>query len=295
MLKSTNSRRQDPTKTTLIRTKYAAACLRRLRKLGRDVTTSIVDQDCFGLVPRPIFRAHDVSGYQQFAFTTDASKHDEFMIWLRQQIDLDVLEIVDRNGNVRSTAWQDVYVRAAYQRGATQAALAVGRVVAGTTPLTPVTASFFFQPVHLSSLELLFTRNYEALKNITGTMASSISRELTLGFAQGLSPLQIAKNLRDQVNGIGLVRARVMARTEIIHAHAQATLNVYEQMGVEEVGVEPEVIWTTANDAHVCPRCLAGAKAGPYTIKQARGLIPAHPNCRCAFVPYIATQQARAA
>lgn len=290
-----NARRKDPTLTTLLRAKYSAACLRRLRKLTRDITISVVDRDCFGLASTPLFRIHEVTGFQQFAFTSDARKHDEFMDWLRKQIELEVLESIDRNGNPVDPTWQEVFVRAAYERGVTQAIAAVGVAVSGTAPLIPVTSSFFFQPVHRSSLELLFTRNYEALKDITDTMASRISRELTLGFAQGLSPLQIAKRLRDQVSGVGLVRARAMARTEVIHAHAQATLNVFEQMGVEEVGVEPEVDWTTAGDAIVCKRCLAGAKAGPYTIKQARGLLPQHPNCRCSFVARIPTKQKRAA
>jgi hypothetical protein len=277
MLK-TNARRVDPTKTTGLRQRYVSACLRRLKKLRRDLLESITTRDCFGLTSPSLLAINEPSGYAQFAFTSDARKHDEFMDWLRQQIDLEVLETVDRSGNPVDPTWQDVYVRAAYEKGVVQAVAAAGVAVPAVVPLAPVASSFFFQPVHVSALELLFTRNFEALKDITDTMASRISRELTLGFAQGLSPLQIAKNLRDQVDGIGLVRARTMARTEIIHAHAQATLNVYESMGIEEVGVIPEMDWTTAGDAIVCTRCLAGAKAGPYTIKQARGLIPAHPS-----------------
>jgi hypothetical protein len=41
----------------------------------------------------------------------------------------------------------------------------------------------------------------------------------------------------------------------------------------------------TAGDDDVCPICEAIAENNPYTIAEARGLIPAHPNCRCAFVP----------
>jgi hypothetical protein len=41
----------------------------------------------------------------------------------------------------------------------------------------------------------------------------------------------------------------------------------------------------TAGDNDVCPVCVDIADNGPYTIKQARGLIPAHPWCRCAFIP----------
>lgn len=41
----------------------------------------------------------------------------------------------------------------------------------------------------------------------------------------------------------------------------------------------------TAGDKKVCPICEGIEEDGPYTINQARTLIPAHPQCRCAFVP----------
>jgi hypothetical protein len=49
--------------------------------------------------------------------------------------------------------------------------------------------------------------------------------------------------------------------------------------GTEMVEIE------TAGDDLVCPECESLAADGPYTIDEARGLIPAHPWCRCAFVP----------
>lgn len=41
----------------------------------------------------------------------------------------------------------------------------------------------------------------------------------------------------------------------------------------------------TAGDDDVCPVCEAIAEEGPYRIDVARSLIPAHPSCRCTFVP----------
>jgi len=35
----------------------------------------------------------------------------------------------------------------------------------------------------------------------------------------------------------------------------------------------------------VCPICQDIEEGNPYSINQARSLIPAHPKCRCAFVP----------
>ena len=42
----------------------------------------------------------------------------------------------------------------------------------------------------------------------------------------------------------------------------------------------------TAGDDRVCQDCEDIASDGPYELSQAQGLIPAHPNCRCAFIPF---------
>jgi hypothetical protein len=42
----------------------------------------------------------------------------------------------------------------------------------------------------------------------------------------------------------------------------------------------------TAGDDKVCEDCRDIAREGPYEISYAQDLIPAHPNCRCAFVPF---------
>jgi hypothetical protein len=57
-----------------------------------------------------------------------------------------------------------------------------------------------------------------------------------------------------------------------------AELNVARRLG-ENVNVR------TAGDDDVCPVCEAISEEGPYSIDTARSLIPAHPHCRCVFVP----------
>ena len=42
----------------------------------------------------------------------------------------------------------------------------------------------------------------------------------------------------------------------------------------------------TAGDDKVCVDCEDIAADGPYQLSEARDLIPAHPNCRCAFIPW---------
>lgn len=54
------------------------------------------------------------------------------------------------------------------------------------------------------------------------------------------------------------------------------------QSKIEELG---EVDVLTAGDDDVCPECEEISDDGPYDIDEAESLIPAHPFCRCAFVP----------
>lgn len=58
----------------------------------------------------------------------------------------------------------------------------------------------------------------------------------------------------------------------------RSELNIARRLG-EHVNVR------TAGDDDVCPTCEAISENGPYTINRARALIPAHPRCRCVFVP----------
>jgi hypothetical protein len=58
----------------------------------------------------------------------------------------------------------------------------------------------------------------------------------------------------------------------------RAELNLARRLG-ENVNVR------TAGDNDVCPVCEAISEEGPYSINTARGLIPAHPHCRCTFTP----------
>ena len=84
------------------------------------------------------------------------------------------------------------------------------------------------------------------------------------------------------IEGLTRTRAIVIARTEVIAAHAEGQLDSYERLGIQEVQVQAE--WMTAGDNRVCPECetLEGAT---LTVTEARGLIPRHPQCRCAWVP----------
>jgi len=115
-------------------------------------------------------------------------------------------------------------------------------------------------------------------------MSQQIARALADGLGAGLGPQDIAWIITDRVDRIGIVRARMMARTEIIHVHAESTLNRYQEFAVPGVSAEAEL--STSGDGDVCDKCR-GLEGNIYTIQEARGMIPVHPNCRCAWKPAV--------
>jgi SPP1 gp7 family putative phage head morphogenesis protein len=179
-------------------------------------------------------------------------------------------------------AWSNVYIDTAYQRAIRQAGANLKR--GGAKVEDSWVSGAFNRPIHADRIGLIYTRTFEELADVTEVMARQISQGLALGMAEGRNPLDIARSVRDRVEKVGITRARLIARTEVISAHAEATLNSYEEAGVEGVEVESE--WTTAGDDRVCPECEA-MEGKLFSIEEARGMIPAHPNCRCAFLPKV--------
>lgn len=72
-------------------------------------------------------------------------------------------------------------------------------------------------------------------------------------------------------------RTRLPSRSTISRIRA-SELRIAKALG-ENVNVR------TAGDYNVCPVCEQISEDGPYAINVARALIPAHPFCRCIFVP----------
>jgi SPP1 gp7 family putative phage head morphogenesis protein len=207
------------------------------------------------------------------------------MDWLQGQVNDKVLEVrtgqaIGRAGNRH---WTNVYIRSAYQKGLAQSASRMRAEGAQVAPEWVTEA--FARPFHVDRVALAFTRTFNDLKGITDEMDKQISRVLADGLSQGKGPMDIARSMTDRVGKIGITRARMLARTEVIRSHADASLNVYEEAQADGVLIEAE--FATARDDAVCQECQDAANAGPYTLDEARGMIPLHPNCRCAYIPVL--------
>jgi SPP1 gp7 family putative phage head morphogenesis protein len=143
------------------------------------------------------------------------------------------------------------------------------------------------RPVAVERLKVLAARSFEELKGITKTMATRMVRVLADGFVRGDGPRVIARALSREID-LARDRAVTVARTEVIRAHADGQLQSLKEMGVEEVGVAVE--WAVVRDRdgnpdpHVCPLCLP-LDGVILKLEEAEGMLPRHPNCRCAWIP----------
>jgi SPP1 gp7 family putative phage head morphogenesis protein len=257
---------------------------RRLAKIRREIHHLLDDLDVFGLKPKNQSPLKLNVEPQAWRFMKDSEKVESFNNWLTERTEEGVLE-VGGDGN----PWSSEYVNSAYRKGLVRSYVDTRKVASGLKPADwyqggreEFLRGAFAAPETKDKLQLLYTRSFEDLKGFTEEMGTQTSRILTDGLANGRHPSAIARSMSDNITSLQKKRALTIARTEIIHAHAEGQLDGFERLGVDEVGVFAE--WQTAGDNRVCPLCSA-LEGVVFSVKEARGMIPRHPNCRCAYLP----------
>lgn len=273
----------DPTRTITIRKAFVREVDVRFAKLKREIREAIIKDDIFGLKPRPTIQVSP--GKAAFAFETNAAKVDSFMGWLEKQQDLNILG-VDRavaRGVVGNVAWADVYIDSSYQRGMRRANAEMLKAGINTNRIGDGWVQAAFNgPIHADRVGLIYTRVFQDLKGVTAAMDAQISRTLAQGLIDGLNPREMARQINDRVDKIGITRARTIARTEVIRAHHVGNINTYREAKILEIKVQAE--WRATGDDRTCPECeyLNGQT---FTLDAIEGMIPLHPNCRCVALP----------
>lgn len=276
-----NILRMDPSRTTMLRKAFARDIKRRLRELSAAIQKLIVEDDVFGLKRKsPLAFNVEPLGW---SFHTSDQKLVAFQKWFKKQVDKGLLSV-----GPGGDPWTHKYVESAYKKGALRAYTDVHKDELLKKPdfyrgtKEQFLRSSFETSERISKVRLLSLRTFEELKGITATMSVQLARALSDGIANGYGAQKIAREMTNAISGISRKRALVIARTELIHAHAEGQLDAFEDLGVEEVGILAE--FRTAGDERVCPICQA-LEGVVLTINEARGVIPVHPNCRCAWVP----------
>lgn len=295
------SNRAGPSGTKTLATNYRRHLQRPLNTLRRDIRRGIVEEDVFGLRITSDTLAPDLPPLVRH--DRRETKEDRFMTWLQRRLEEGVLEQIQRNGNP--------YVRSAYSRGlkdATRMTRAVAESADADIDLTisPISEETFNLPIHRRALSRLFREDYSDLEDITRELSNQINEELTEGLAQGENPRKVARRITDRIDKVGKTRAETLARTRLIAAHSEASLNRYEEMGVDTVAHGQ---WETADDDRVCAICrklegreipLGEARTGTFEVTEDElpddqqnraGTFPlrppAHPRGRCVLLPVL--------
>ena len=284
-----NPLRADPTKTATLRRVFMTAMRKRMYKLQADVWQLVVVEDAFGLRESrqtSAFNTSELTNNNRWKFRSDPDKVRLFQIWLQQNVDENILP-PELPANTDQLFWED-FVRKGYEKGAGRAYTDVRKKGIELDPnyLAGGRDEFlrksFAQPASINKVKLLVGRVYSDLKGVTQAMSTQMTRVLSEGFAEGVGPREVGRRLNKTVKNIGRHRAVTIARTETIRAHAEGQLDSLEELGVTEVGVAVE--WSTAGDDRVCPMC-SPLEGVIMSTREARGILPRHPNCRCAFKP----------
>lgn len=273
----THAQRQrvDPTQTVLLRRAFEREMSRRFRELAKMMLERLVMLE---LATNAV----------------DLRRKDEkvksFMAWLRRAQSKKILGIEYGTPveSASSQAWMNVYIRSAYHKGISRSASKIKQ--AGAQVEQSWVDAAFSRPIHAERAGLIFTRAFTDLAGVTEAMDQRISRVLTQGIIEGRGMRDIGRELNKTVKQLGAARAHRIARTEVIAAHAEATLSGYEEAGAE--GVEVEAEFSTSRDNKVCPKCKS-LEGKVFLMKKARGMIPVHPNCRCAWSPVIRDARGR--
>jgi SPP1 gp7 family putative phage head morphogenesis protein len=298
--------RYDPTRTTSLRNAFAGQLKKRFRELRGVIRQAIIDRDCFGLRQSGTrITALQLTPPPEgaFAFVRSQDKVDAFMRWLREQIDRGLLQTtrIPQLGEAIEEPWTNLYVQDSYKRGVIRARYELDKAGFNvpTLEFTGGIEASMSTSFHIDRVGVLFTRVFSELRGITSAMDQQISRVLAQGIIDGDGPALLARKLNAVISGMKLGdlgitdtlgrfipaerRAVIIARTEVIRAHHQATIQEYMNWEVEGVTVRAE--WSTAGDNRVCPECVA-MEGNVYPLDVVMNMIPAHPQCRCMALPY---------
>jgi SPP1 gp7 family putative phage head morphogenesis protein len=268
--------RIDPTRLFSLRRRFVGEMSRRFDALASAIRVLIIGENVFGLTDEPAF--NPLSLNTRWSFDTNPEKVKKFQAWLKEQVDAGIL--ISSNPD---KPWTGEFVESAYKTAVNRTYSETHKDMGSKLGMTAdeFAQEAFSSNAAVAQIKHLYERSYSGLVSVTKSMERRVSETLAQGFADGLGAREIARTLTRDV-GMEKRSALRVARTELTYAYAEGQLDGFEAIGVQELGVLTE--WLTTGDDRVCPTCAALNKS-VYTIDEARGLIPRHPNCRCAWVP----------
>lgn len=240
--------RLDPTRTITLRRAFTASMRRRFAEVAGELRTTVPN-------------------------ATDPARVASFERWAKG--------IADSAFTPTNDNWTNFFVVDAYKRG-------VRRVFTDVLPppaqapayyagsRTQFLNTAFYGPGGITRMEQLQDRMDGLLNAMKGDLVGRLTRVYSAGGNK--TDKELVKSLLSELDKVQNIRGEVITRTEIVYAHGEGQLDAFALLGVEEI--EPIVEWVTTDNP--CIKCAPHA-GDRYTLDEARGLIPWHPGCLCAW------------
>lgn len=176
--------------------------------------------------------------------------------------------------------WPRAYIVRAYRRGLDNSAAQL-----------KIKRSRKLGEVHLREIGDLTRLASEDAARITRDAAAKIE-EISKAAA---GPDEAIRLIRQYVRKHLTRRLFAVANVRTIMAQSFGQLRQYDDAGIRQTRVDPELVkhshsvrddmeFATAGDDRVCPECFE-LESQVFTVEEARGIIPVHPGCRCAWIP----------
>jgi hypothetical protein len=169
-------------------------------------------------------------------------------------------------------------IKEAYRHGI-QFAVLWGRRAGVNIPLQEL-------PADRRSMEILESRNLTDLKGITDAMSKEITRQMSDGILAARTMTEVARDMAETVDDIGLTRASTLVRTETMRAVNESTRERYSSVGIELFDRLEALDERTCTDweFNIGGRIFLGCGAidgQTFTAEEAAEVdAQTHPNCR---------------
>ena len=140
---------------------------------------------------------------------------------------------------------------------------------------------FDFTLAHTNAARWASNYSYQLVQGINATTQARLQTAVNDWFRERTTLPDLVRELEPT---FGKRRARLIAQTETTRSAAMGST-----IGYQESGVVQQVEWRTAMDERRCVTCAPKeGKRAPLSNPMVDGVeIPAHPGCRCWWVPVI--------
>lgn len=272
----------DPTQTTTLRKRWRQDLSARVRDVRGRVRERITGQsNAFVPAAATVLAA---GGGLAVLRTVGA-----FRRWLSGLFTARVIEETPPQAVRRGGHHTAPFVRDAYERGL-KSSLAILRERDYDVADRPAAARIA-DDHHQRELAELYERAYYELEDAVDAAVQDATRVMADGGHIGPDGVgnqrEVVDAINERIDTAHTTHIRTVAEARTVDSVNAAALAVYDEHGVEQVGIAPEadVSFQTAGDRHVCEECEAIAEKNPYTLATVpRPVLSTHPRCRCLVV-----------